>query len=253
MAKIEFIGRIFPAGTHISINNAPRIRLPIRNLSFSADVTTNVIDSNVRIICDIPVSFRPKYLINLYVDTTTLVQGIVNLVAFHLGAGAIVCIDHWLDPSGNKSEISLSDPNLPQYCTAFNGSVNFRQVIELLVAEPALHMILNDLVLAQVFPNHALINSARAIEGIRHLIAGLGTEPKKAWPIMCNALNIERSYIQLITDHSTKPRHGNIVTLDGVTMLLITERSWVITDRFLHYLLRKKQKLSGTQFPLLRN
>ena len=252
MSRIEFLGRIFPAGTRISINNAPRVRLPIRNLTFAVDITTIVTDSSVQVICDMPVQFEPENLINIYVDVITVVQGVVNLAGFHLRAGVIVCIDYWVDPSGNKAGISLNDPNLPQYCTAFIGATNFHKAIELLVAEPAIHMVLNDLILGQVFANHALINCARAVEGIRHMIAGHGTDPKKAWPIMCDALNIERPYIHPITENSTKPRHGNVVVVAGPTIRDVTQRSWIIMDRFFHYRLCKNQKLSDPQFPLLR-
>ncbi len=147
MSRIEFLGRIFPAGTRIRINNAPRVRLPIRNMTFAVDITTIVANSSVRVLCDMPVQFNPENLINIYVDVTTFVQGVINLAGFHLGAGIIVCIDYWIDPSGNKSEISLIDPNLPKYCTAFTGAINFHQAINLLVAEPAIHMVLSDLIL----------------------------------------------------------------------------------------------------------
>jgi hypothetical protein len=253
MSRIEFLGRVFPPGAHISINNAPRVRLPIRNLPFAVDITAIVADSEVRIICDLPVPFQLENLTNIYVDVITFVQGMVNLVGFHLGAGVIVCIDCWVDPLGNETEVALADPNLPQCCTAFNGTANFQEIVKLLIAEPAIHMALNDLILGQIFSNHALINCARAVEGIRHMIAGPGTDPRKAWPITCNALNVDRSYIQPITEYSTKPRHGNVVVVDGTIIREIAQRSWILMDRFFHYRLLQNQRLAAPQFPLLRN
>jgi hypothetical protein len=50
-------------------------------------------------------------------------------------------------------------------------------------ADQAMSLALSDLVLAQTAPLLAEINCGRAIEGIRHIIAGQGTEAKIAWPI----------------------------------------------------------------------
>ena len=251
MPRIVFLGRVLPSGTQIGIHNAPTIRLPIRNLSYTVDITTEADNSSVRVTCDLPIAFKLEHLINIYIDVVILVSGMVNLAAFTLGAGVVLCLDRWIDPDGNELEISINDPNLPQYCTSFSGDT-FQKVLNLLVAEPYMHMGLTDLILGQYFPNHALINCARAVEGIRHMIVGHGTDPKKAWPIMCDLLNIDRSYIQPITENSTKPRHGNVVIVDGVTVQLVSQRSWVIMDRFLHYRLGGNQKLPLVQFPLLQ-
>jgi hypothetical protein len=95
------------------------------------------------------------------------------------------------------------------------------------------------------------INCARAIEGIRHIIAGQGTEAKAAWPIMREALNMDKSYLDLITDNSIPRRHGQLKPVEENTIQEILRRSWTIMDRFFHYRLQGDTPLSIDRFPLL--
>lgn len=181
-----------------------------------------------------------------------IVQALVNLSAFRLGGGVVVFFDHWTDEFGNESGISLNDPALSSLCTAFRGQPkNFLSVMNVIFAEPPLFMALNDLILSLTLPNHAPINCARSVEAIRQMIAAQGMNRAKAWPIMRSMLNLDQSYIQLITDSSTKHRHGNYVHISGNIVQEITKRSWVIMDRFLHFRLRKNKKLPIRKFPLL--
>jgi hypothetical protein len=120
----------------------------------------------------------------------------------------------------------------------------------MITGDKAMTVALNDLILAQP-PNLAKINCARAIEGIRHIIAGQETDRDKAWLIMREALKVDKRYLYLIIGNSFARRHGESTIIEEKTIQEILRRSWIIMDRFFHYRLHGDIPLSIDQFPLL--
>ena len=250
MPQIQFIGRVLPAGSHVMINNCPLVSYTSAQFGYKTEISVTVTDSIVTTVCNVD-KYDIEYLSSIYIGCVDVTQTLVNLAGFSLGTGLIVSLDHWIDPDGNISELNFNNPLVSGLCTAFSGD-RLNDIIHVVFSEPHLFMALNDLILAITLHNHTLINCARSVEAIRHMIAGHGTDPKKAWPIMCSALNIDRAYLSLITDSSTKHRHGNIVEVSGPIVEDVTKRSWTIMDRFLHYRLAKSAYLPLAKFPLLR-
>lgn len=100
-------------------------------------------------------------------------------------------------------------------------------------------------------PHTVAVNCARAVEGIRHLIAGEGERPEVAWPLMRESLNVDRAYLEFITSSSTKNRHGHREMLKSLTAREIMKRSWILMDRYLHFLKRSGVPLTEPEFPML--
>jgi hypothetical protein len=65
-------------------------------------------------------------------------------------------------------------------------------------------------------------------------------------------LQIDRSYLEFITDTSTGPRHADPEHIPGSVCHEISVRAWTITNRFFEYLKRGSQPLPLSDFPLLR-
>ena len=122
---------------------------------------------------------------------------------------------------------------------------------DLVVTDPALFQALDDLIVSITLPHHSTVNCARAIEGLRHLIAAPDATVSQAWEQMRNALQLDRSFLQLITDTSAAPRHGNRIHISGSITTEIVRRSWLIMDRFLEYRKRGNTPLPATDFPTL--
>jgi hypothetical protein len=223
------------------------------NGTFKAEYYISLVDSAIEIKCRFD-NITPSHPYELWQQGLTITQGLVDLAAFQMGAGAVTIIDKWINEDGVADELALSDPALKQMCTVFGQDKRFGIVSNLLMAEPAILSALNDLVLTNVIVTQTLINAARSVETIRVLIAGpskSSDERKKAWVTMQQALNLDQAYVTYITQSSIDPRHGNQVPVTTPTVHEARLRAWKIMDRFLHYRLGGNQPLPQVWFPML--
>lgn len=239
-----------PRATKISIHEVRVIHYldPARHLTLN--IVPRVINSLIAIDC----YFDPLIDNHASIILPVVMRAIraqVDLVSFMLGAGTLIAIDWMKDHTGVTSTIGFAQRDLASLCTSFDQNRNYTELKSMATADQAMSLALSDLVLAQTAPLLVEINCARAIEGIRHIIAGQGTKVKAAWPIMREALNIDKSYLDLITDNSIPRRHGQLKPVEEDTIQEILRRSWTIMDRFFHYRLQGDTPLSIDRFPLL--
>jgi len=210
---IWFYGRVHPAGLQLDFSTSQNILGP--EAEFSAKIDIKAVKSEVTVRCDFD-NRSSDHPSKLWAASQDLTQGIANVFAFKLGAGAITLLDRWTDESGKIDGLALVDHALPPLCSSFSmDEAGFRRISPILFHEPTFRVALNDLIQSNIMGEHIPINCARAIESIRHLISGPNVKRKQAWPMLHKALNIDESYITLITDLSQGPRHGDH-TLIGV-------------------------------------
>ena len=249
---IGFFGRVHPRGTKISIHEVRVIHYldDEKKKKLTLNIVPYVNNSVIAIDCYFDPFIENCARVILPV-VLTAIRAQIDLVSFMLGAGTVVTIDWMKDHNGVTSPISLAQSDLSALCTSFSEKHNYKELKNMATGDMAMSLALNDLILAQTVPKLAEVNCARAMEGIRHIIAGQGTEPKVAWPIMQTALNIDGAYRQLITNNSIPRRHGQLTIIEEKTIEEILRRSWVIMDRFFHYRLQGDTQLSIDQFPLL--
>jgi hypothetical protein len=108
-----------------------------------------------------------------------------------------------------------------------------------------------DLIEAITLPHRAPVSCARAIEGLRNVIAGSGLARGQAWGEFNRVLQLDPAYTKLITTNSAGTRHGDHERISGAITTEITRRAWVIMNRFLEYRLRGDKPLDAKEFPLL--
>lgn len=131
----------------------------------------------------------------------------------------------------------------------------FDKSITDLIREPALFLALRDLISAITYPGNAelaVIDCARAVEGLRSLMVSAGTTRDKAWGVFQETLNIDRAYREYITSLSTGPRHGDKTQwISGPTIDEALKRSWTIMNRFLEFRKRGNERLPIRDFEML--
>jgi len=133
-----------------------------------------------------------------------------------------------------------------------NDGTSVFKIIELAMREPLIPYALRDLNECFI-PNRTTVNCARVIETIRYMIHPTTKDDKRdrAWKAMQRALNIEHSFIKLISDHALSHRHGSYAPVDASTNDEISHRTWEIMNRFLEYRKRDNHPLTAPDFPLL--
>jgi hypothetical protein len=254
MPTITFVGRVFPACYQISLSSNPLDwKWEQENLTLHFDC--RVEKSIVTVACTLD-RYGPEYFAEIHKRAFDVIRSAINLAAFASGVGFNVIFESVINASGQKTMFALQDLSLARLCTSFSldsqtGKTPIGRIWDLVVSDPPLFQALDDLIVSITLPHHAAVGCARAIEGLRNLIATPGATVSQAWEQMRNALQLDRSFLQLITDTSTAPRHGNRNFIPGTTVTEIIRRSWIIMDRFLEYRKRGNSPLAATDFPVL--
>ena len=184
-------------------------------------------------------------------------RAVVDCLAFSTGLGLSVVLDEVVSPAGVVNKIQYANPSLGSLCTAFDltpssvSSNNFRAMYNLVVAEPPLFLALNDLITSITVPGQIPINCARAVEGLRMIMVPNDPSRKLGWAKMRETLQLERTYLEYITEMSTNPRHGDKSHIDQHLLQEVLRRSWTVMNRFFEYRKRGNEPLPIEDFPLL--
>jgi hypothetical protein len=254
MPKIQFLGRVLPATSGVTVD-IPDLKWKWQEAGIDLMFRVRIGSSVINIECELD-KYEPGYSNELYKRASDLARAAVNVVAFSAGLGLSVVIETFIGPDGMPSPIMQHDPRLASLCTAYSldpaRKVDLGRVYELSLTEPPLFRALNDLIEAITIPHVSSVNCGRVIDSIRRMITAPGTlSDKLAWKAMNDSLNISQGYQQLISNTSTGPRHGDPAFVAGNTTEEITRRTWMIMNRFIEYRKRGNTPLSATEFPIL--
>ena len=237
-------------GREISVRENTTVQCRFPDNPLILNIVPSVDNSIVAVDCYFtPLVANHVSVIFPFVLTATRAR--IDLAAFHRGVGAIVTFDWMKDHNGTISNVAIAQSDLSVRCTSFDSNNNYHEIRAMAEQDEAMSLAINDLILAQTSMNTAELNCARAIEGIRNIVAGQGVHPDIAWPRLRERLNINEQYLRLITKNSIPRRHGQFSPIDEELQHEILRRSWTIMDRFFHYRLRGDTQLPVNEFPLL--
>jgi hypothetical protein len=251
MPKITLTGRVLPDAVMVNMI-LPSTNWNADEAGLKLEFQIRIVESVVTIDCESNRFNAPQDVAPIWQRAFDLVRSAVDLLAFADARGYTVILDRVIDPAGAVSAILPEDPRLRSLITAIHPDKNFGEIWRIIVAEPAIFQAMNDLVTGIALPHQSAVNCARVVEALSHLIGGVGAEAAARWKALRGALNLDRSYVQAITDISTNPRHGNRTYIPPATLWSATHRAWVIMDRFLEYKRRGGTPLTDPEFPILK-
>lgn len=249
MAKITFSGRVIGANTNmkgpLNVRADPQLIGP----AFIASIT--IVDSVVKAECDVP-DYKDSDLMDVLLQVRHLVTSVVDILIFSSCTALTVILERVrVDEKQGPIKI-MGPPEIHGLCTAIESSNQLPVALELILSEQHLALTLRDLVSAIMDNNNSLVSCARAVEGIRHMVADEGLSIVDAWGQMRARLNLDRTYIQPVTSHSVDHRHGKKDYITPEIYRDVMVRSWTIMNRFLEYRKRGNQTLPLTDFPVLK-
>jgi len=250
MAKISFLGKVLP-DVFLVTSSLPTVTFNSPDTGVKVQLDIKILDSAITIDCEID-NYKPSDLVYIYIRAFDLVRAAVNIFAFAKGTGFTVIIDKCIDDKGAVTSYVPIDNSLTSLCTAIdiNSPTGYDEAFKLIGLDPNLFMALDDLIVSITLPHHSAVNCARAIEGIRQMIEP-DNSGKPKWDKMHSALKTTKKYVDLITDSSKFPRHGNRIRIEGDVTQEIVKRSWIIMNRFLEYRKRGNTPLPELEFPIL--
>jgi hypothetical protein len=224
MNIINFEGRVLPEHRQITLPQMNSVRYSDPT-GFNAIIDVSVVKSVIKVVCkSVDGSDRNQgmSMVRSYECATAL----VDIFAFSKGWALHVALDHMVLP-GVRVPIGLSETSVQQYCTTLTSDEDFQQVWQIVISNFHLKFALRDLISSLSTLNYSSIAAARSVETIRKLIAPKGASEKAAWEAMRSSLNIDRAYLQRITDSSREPRHGNRGAAFGKDQMVVTHRACI--------------------------
>jgi hypothetical protein len=253
--RIRFDGRVLPAALRLSIPNFPSVRWKDGGLTAlgidQADCHVQVQDNEVTIEVDLNLFDLDRHLTPMAMRAHDTVRAAVDLVCFASGNGYTFVLETWTDLNGVTRPVAPQQPALAALSTSVAMPIDFHNVLQMVITDPPLFMALRDLIEAITQWHRAPIGAARAVEAMRHSMSP-NQERKKQWEAFCQNLQLERSYIDPITDTSTGPRHGDPEHIPGSITTDVAARAWTIMNRYLEFRKRGGQHpLSLADFPVL--
>jgi hypothetical protein len=256
MPTVSFIGRVLPTPAQISFTDIPKSSWEWPEEGIKIDFSIRIEQSHVQVDCTIA-QYKDEYLVELHRRAFDLARACVNIAAFGTGYGLYLIFEQFIRPDGVVTHLLFtSPPGFVAECTAFKiPAVTteekrvLEQILGLVMREPALFMLLNDLIQCLSVAHATPTNCGRVLDGLRKLVAP--GEPRTSWPTFRDTIHVGEKYTQFISEHSKNPRHGEHVRIDGPTTIEIHQRTWIIMNRFIEYRIRGNQTLPLVEFPLL--
>jgi hypothetical protein len=256
MAMFRFAGRVFPvfnqftAISSVSAHWEDEIE-PAVKLVMDASVT---IDKGViEVVCESNLWGSENYDGQVDWRAGNLARSVVNSYAFAKAIYLESILETVVKPDGIKYNIQARRPELEPLVTALHvgsdGGVDIKPLLLLVLKEPTMFVVLQDLI-GSLDAHETLVNCARAVEGIRHSMAP-GADRKQAWQLMRENLNVGQTFLEVITDHSKAPRHGDVLNVKFGAVKETIRRSWIVMNRFLEFRKRGNHGLPLSDFPLL--
>lgn len=250
MVKVHLIGRVHPSALKISVPNLPSMNWVATDLGFSFGFVVTIQDSNIDVECSLP-EYKSEYLAEIHRRAYDICRAAINLAAFSTGYGLVIAFDTFVDGHGTQTPLVMVDAELARLCTAFSGASGFDAVFRMVASEPILIRHLSDLIQAITVPHEAPMSCARAMDGLKHLIAAPSSNDNAAWQQMRHALRADMAYLKYITDSSKPGRHGKNARITGAVTTEAVRRSWTIMNRYFEYRKRGGTPLTETEFPML--
>jgi hypothetical protein len=256
-----FKGRILPEFADLSIWNVPTVHFS--ELPHSPDLPNGlngtfhiaINHSGVDMTCI--VEQRGISLSRIHNRAIAYLRAFVDLNCFATGAPLTVILDTAIDPDGISQSLRPIHPTLAELVTVTTKNPEVPgafalDVMDTVIREPALFLALRDLVSALTYTDTAVVDCARAIEGLRLIMVPDEEDRKKSWPIFQETLNFDRAYREYITNLSVAPRHGDRTRwITGPMIDEVLKRSWIIMNRFMEFRRRGSQPLTAPDFELL--
>jgi hypothetical protein len=258
MPIIRFGGRILPHFVQINIADHPQIDWHDDEANLNMKFKISIQNGRIDIGCEIDRWDQASHLVRVYMRAFDLVRATVDVCAFSTGYGLSVILDSFTNVDGIRTPFISHDSSIGALCTAFTlapastvEANTFHKVLTIVLTDWRIFQTLRWLIEAITLPHESVVNCARTIEGIRHLLATPDVTRAEAWRQMRDKLNLSEAYLKLITDVSIGPRHGQPVHVQGGMTAEIIKRAWTIMNRFLEYKKDGDRPLDPSKFPLL--
>ena len=252
MPTVRFSGSVLPRALNVSIDNIPRAQLKLNDstVGLIAIFDISIQDLKVQVVCNTN-TLDADVFQQLGISAFELARGAIDLISFSTGRSMTMVFETTTYDDGAIEPFIAEDATLPDLCTAFSPTdPRFSKAIDIVMSDSNIMLALNDLTSSLESPHRMAINSARAIERLRHVLLPGCSDPEHSWRNLRNVLNLNKSFLKSVTDLSIPERHGEWPE-DTNGHFNSRRRAWQVMNRFLEYKIRNAGPLPKDDYPLL--
>lgn len=246
MSIFTFTGRILPDAMAVSLSYQPKFSIAAAETIDDTIFKLSLSESRLTVTADTVV--QTGDFKGLFFYAYDLARSVCDVLTTTDGVVHVPVLETVELPDGRQEPVILADRRLGGILSVYEG-YGFEAVLELVATDIGIARLMADITSMLTWTHYAPIAAGRAAESIRLLLTGGRT--KADWARMQELLNVDRAYLQLLTDHSAPPRHGDRQYVDATTNGTLAARAWTLTDRFLAYRLGGSQPLDIERYPLL--
>lgn len=210
-------------------------------------------ESAIKATCIVE-NYKSDWLPWLYNYALDFTRAQIDIVGFARGGAFELSFERAeLPPDGNITDLDFEDKALSSICSAFDldDTKQFLGTLQSILKNPNDFLAFSEVSLAIRHPNQRMAACARAMERVRNSISPDESSETKSWETMRQVLNIDRAYIQFITDASKEHRHGKLKYKTGVENADVLKRTWTIMNRFSAYRNGGSSPLLPSDYPTL--
>jgi hypothetical protein len=242
-----FRGGVLPADLPLTLAYEPQVERKGAQESPDERINASIKESEIVVRVDVAVNDADLHDI-LYSDAYDVVRTMTDVASLSDGVAYIPYLDEVTLPSGEIVRLALADRTLATCCAHFNAH-NSEAIIDLAICDIHLARALADVSVMLSWPHYAPIAAGRVIDTIvRMLTGGRSTAD---WEAARATINVDRAYLQRLSDEATPARHGDRRYVAGKDVRILAERAWTVMDRYLALRLQNATSLDPNLFPLL--
>jgi len=248
--RYTFIGRVLPERAYFGISQP----LQIENVHDEAGLsfTTKLSIDVAQISAEVLINKGSTDIFTLKNIVEGTIRAIVDAFGYISGRGYDIEIISAIDENAKQTVFGVGVPALE--ASQKQRPLDFGSVLRNFANSQFLIPALADL-RESIRSAHSGFYCYRAIECVRqHFYQPQdGDDAKKSWKRLREALQIERSWIDVIGEYAKPQRHGKGKFIPDTERAKILQNTWKVIDRFCIYLEKGSQPLDVQQFPILRS
>lgn len=248
MPKFFFTGRVRPEQHPLTMEYKPTYcRTEVQD-GPSIYLTAHISDGEIEVVAEVD-EFDETTWTKLYFLAYDMARTLVDVASFQDGIPYFATIDTVTDPNGKQSACIIADRRFARFSPA-RDAASLERLTDFAMSEVPFARVLSDVVVMLSTPHYAPIAAGRVAESLLRML----TEGRSSadWLTMQGILRIDRAYLQLLSDHSKPPRHGERAYVDGATNEELVTRAWTLMSRYVEYRLNESQGLDPNRFPVLK-
>ncbi len=242
-----FNGRVVPDHIRLTVGYSPKFkRTPNLESEPECVMEVSIAEGKCRVSVEVA-EYSDRNAMALFQAAWDAAQHLANAAGFTNAVPYQIIIDFIEKPDGSVKALALGDVHLRNLVSFTDEDIEI--ISDLLIADHALGQAMSDLISMLSRTHYAPISYGRVVESIARLVAPL-EKPKSMWKRARDELNVSESFLRQLTDVSTDPRHGKRTPVSADSNRRLSEMSWKLMDRYLHYRLRNGA-LPDDEFPML--